>query len=66
MHVHAHTYTQPLDRQKHIMTLNNLKTIGRITVHSTFVIWHKGFYVEKNNLQTVEKIAFLPSWEPLT
>lgn len=47
------------DGQKHTMNFNNLNTIGRITVHSTFV---KLFGIRdlcwENNSKTVEKIAF--------
>ena len=54
MHVHTSQ-----DRQKQTMNLNNLNTIGRITVHSTFVklFGIRDLYSE-NNSKTVEKIAF--------
>ncbi len=47
------------DRQKHTMNFNNLNTIGRITIHSTFVklFGIRDLYWE-NNSKTVEKIAF--------
>lgn len=55
MHVHTHLR----GRQKHTMTFNNVNTIGRITVHSTFVklFGIRDLYWE-NNSKTVEKIAF--------
>lgn len=47
------------DRQKHTMNLNNLRTIGRITVHSTFVkLFGIRDHFWENNSKTVEKIAF--------
>lgn len=47
------------DRQKHTMNFNNLNTIGRITVHSTFVkLFGIRDHYWENNSKTVEKIAF--------